>query len=303
MKNLTKQDVLAAAVALMNANGSTTSKDVKTQLRIEDFKANQSEVGEFLRELQIEQNWSKDFNGVYNTYTLVSVSASAPSVSAPSIIDDCKNFIKETLDVSNGISPDLHPLGKNELPTDQIELMKLAINLDSEFGTSVRNNDLASYETVYDICMAVSTEILNDVSLLSNFRAQVTKTVQQIQKSRKPRMIINDSATPSKSNRVTINIDVKADPFDSTTTVKPNDWFVRPSDFGTSGIVLGGSSGNVTPNCASAIFDEKYSSDNVRTVFARLYSVDFANVRACRMKRVKLPSALETAGVKLPAIV
>ena len=286
MKNLTKQDVLSVAVALMNANGSTTSLDVKNQLRADDFNARQQEVGEFMRELQIEQNWDKNSTGLYNVYSVAAPSTSTSSTSN-SIVDDCVNFINET--IGGGIDQDLHPLGKNPLPSDPTDLMKLAIAIDAIFGTSVRDaayQKTFNYTTISDIGKYVANEMAMTPTLLSNLNGNQSvpsssaSTASNSTKTRRKRMVINDSATPSKSNRVTINIDPKADPFDpSVTSVNGNDWFVRPVNFS-----------NVSGS--TAIFDQRYSSDNVRTAFARLFNVDFATVRAARVKHVKIPAVV-----------
>ncbi len=71
MKTLTTKDnVLATAKALIGANGSTTTLDVKNKLRMDGHFVKQAEVSTFMRELNDDGELEYTDNGQYRTYTL-----------------------------------------------------------------------------------------------------------------------------------------------------------------------------------------------------------------------------------------
>jgi hypothetical protein len=69
MKTLDKSDVLDIAADLIQKNGSTTSLEVKTELRNLDFFATQQQVSDFLNELYLddELEYTQNNNG-YRDY-------------------------------------------------------------------------------------------------------------------------------------------------------------------------------------------------------------------------------------------
>jgi len=68
IKDLTKADVYDVAMDLIEENGSTTTLDVKKELRNNGFFAKQVEVSNFMSEVADEENWSFTFNGVHRVY-------------------------------------------------------------------------------------------------------------------------------------------------------------------------------------------------------------------------------------------
>jgi hypothetical protein len=70
MKSLTKSDVYDVALDLIEENGSTTTLDVKTELRARNFSARQADVSEHMIEIAAEEKWGFSFNGVHRVYKI-----------------------------------------------------------------------------------------------------------------------------------------------------------------------------------------------------------------------------------------
>lgn len=79
MKTLTKADVLRVAITLMAVNGTTTSHEVKKQLRAEDFFAKQSEVSKLLAEIASEDSWDRTYAVDHCVYSIPDPNAASPS--------------------------------------------------------------------------------------------------------------------------------------------------------------------------------------------------------------------------------
>ena len=69
LKDLTKDETQKAAVDLIKMFGTTTTLDVKTELRGRGFKADQSEVSKFMAELAKELKWKTQKDGNHVVYT------------------------------------------------------------------------------------------------------------------------------------------------------------------------------------------------------------------------------------------
>lgn len=70
-KPLTMDIVKKVAEELMKKNGSTTSLDVKNELRMQGYWAKQQQVGDFMRALHTQYaEWDSMNNGQFNTYML-----------------------------------------------------------------------------------------------------------------------------------------------------------------------------------------------------------------------------------------
>lgn len=63
-KNIVKE----VAELLININGETTTKEIKTELRDNNYYATQEIVSNFMAQISNEQGWSYTFNGEYRTY-------------------------------------------------------------------------------------------------------------------------------------------------------------------------------------------------------------------------------------------
>ena len=68
-KNLTKDDVKRVAIGLLSINGTATTKDVKDQLRAEDYFAKQAFISDMMATLCDEEGWKYTFNGTYREYS------------------------------------------------------------------------------------------------------------------------------------------------------------------------------------------------------------------------------------------
>lgn len=64
----TAQDILDKARELIDANGETTTLDVKKALRADGFWTNQSHVSGALNDNHVSEGWGFTFNGQYRTY-------------------------------------------------------------------------------------------------------------------------------------------------------------------------------------------------------------------------------------------
>lgn len=70
MKNLSKADVYDVAIDLIEDNGSTTTLDIKNELRNRGFFAKQADVSEFMLQVADEEGWNFSYNGVHRVYTM-----------------------------------------------------------------------------------------------------------------------------------------------------------------------------------------------------------------------------------------
>ena len=73
MKNLAKEDVKDAAVKLMQSNGSTTTLDVKNELRTLGFWATQGIVSDLMNEVSDDEGWTFDNTSGYRVYRVKAV--------------------------------------------------------------------------------------------------------------------------------------------------------------------------------------------------------------------------------------
>jgi len=69
-KQLTTKDVKNVAVLLMKMNGNTTTLEVKTELRENNYFATQEDVSEAMMELSEDLSWYFHDNGTFRTYFL-----------------------------------------------------------------------------------------------------------------------------------------------------------------------------------------------------------------------------------------
>lgn len=69
---LSKQDVKDIAEDLMNTNGSTTTLEVKMELRSRGFWATQADVRDFMDEISEEADYDVQQNGAYRVFKLES---------------------------------------------------------------------------------------------------------------------------------------------------------------------------------------------------------------------------------------
>lgn len=70
MKNLSKADVFDVVTDLIEENGSTTTLDIKNELRERGFFAKQADVSEFMQQIADSEDIEFNFNGVHRVYTI-----------------------------------------------------------------------------------------------------------------------------------------------------------------------------------------------------------------------------------------
>lgn len=78
-KQLTKSDVYDTAMDLIEDNGTTSTLEVKMELRNRGFFAKQADVSEFMLEIADEEKWSFTYNGVHRVYTIDTATATVTS--------------------------------------------------------------------------------------------------------------------------------------------------------------------------------------------------------------------------------
>jgi len=69
-KVISKQDVKNVAELLMKINDSTTTLEIKKELRVNGFWATQSNIADFMYAIYEEEGWAFKFNGSFRTYYL-----------------------------------------------------------------------------------------------------------------------------------------------------------------------------------------------------------------------------------------
>lgn len=168
MKDLTRGAVASAMSLLMEANGSTTTLEVKMQLRELGFKASQSEVSEIMADIQRENNHDITFtaNGTYRTYTFVTDNVDE----CPDCFDcddDCEDEIEDTPSVAikaGGIFDSF--FGSDEMSDEEMGMIDEFNNRDSDDDDiSASINDFNSgFDTQTSTPTKSSTATVNDVS-------------------------------------------------------------------------------------------------------------------------------------------
>jgi len=164
----------------------------------------------------------------------------------------------------------------NDLGADSLDAVELTMEFEREFVIDIPDHEADKLNTVHDIVQYVESK-LNKVAakIATNVAAKLNPTAPATttKTPRKKKSVINDSMNPSKDPRVTINIDYKktiTGRVEAKQTGDANDWYVS----------IG--SANADP----VIFDKKYTSDNVRTVYARLKGKKIQEIRASRIKNL-----------------
>ena len=86
--NINKDIVKQAAEYLILTNGQTTTLEVKTHLRNQNYIAFQSEVSKIMEEIGLEQDWDVEFNGTYRVFRLMPVFDFASAWGLPKFSDN-----------------------------------------------------------------------------------------------------------------------------------------------------------------------------------------------------------------------
>jgi acyl carrier protein len=164
----------------------------------------------------------------------------------------------------------------NDLGADSLDCVEIIMDLEREFNIAIDDDDAENLHTVAHIVNYI-TNFNNPQPLVAAFGLHANNPISRgaFQKSRKPRKartVINDSMNPSKSGRVTVNIDPIGHQITkdyAKTTFDPSDWFAYSPVTTTT-----------------SVYAQKYTSDNVRTAFARATGLPIQDVRARRIRRL-----------------
>jgi hypothetical protein len=83
LKSIDKVTVLVAAATLMLKNSTTTTLEVKNELRKSGYNARQSEISDLMAQLGVEEKWDVNNSGSFKVYAPGSTAGIA-SVASPS---------------------------------------------------------------------------------------------------------------------------------------------------------------------------------------------------------------------------
>lgn len=292
-KTINKDVVYHAAMLLIQSNGKTSSLEVKEHLRSMGFWAKQSTVSSIMQGLQSEHSWTKNDNSGHLEYTIPSTNT---AFSAGTTTTGKSQLAKELIELiidSVGLDEEeedieLSSILSVDLGIDHLDLIKIGVDIDNKYNIQSRKENWKNVNKIEDV--------VNLVERLSPSQTPTASTLPVSNntgsgsnagptKQRKPRTVINDSINASTSARVTINIDPKGTPhqhglaqfgpfvgntglaalIDLKNKYGTKDWFV--SNKGSNAV----------------IYDEKYTSDNVRSAYARLMGIKIQDVRAKRV--------------------
>jgi len=267
-KKIDKDAVFKTAVKLMTDNGKTSSLEVKEELRKDGYWAKQEPVRDLLRELKSEHNWNVNDVGhiEYSLPTATSAATTGPSPIEGDIID----LIVETTNIDED-DVETTSILTTDLSMDHLDIISLQMAIDKKFSVD-SSKDWNNINTVDDVI-----KLVEKLTAGTPFAKAPTTSLHSVMnpkttgKPRKPKMVINDSQNPSTDPRVTINIDYKkivTGTKDAKDTCDGKDWYV--SNKGTDPV----------------IYDQKYNSNNVRTVYARLKGIKIQEVRAARVEHL-----------------
>lgn len=284
----TKDTVYHAAMLLLGKNGTTNSLEVKKFLRDQKFWAEQDFISKSLQELAGQHGWKPFFNGRYNEYSLNTPAASPSTGSTPVSTTPFQDEILVFIEDHCGDEVSLNDSFASDLGLDDLDLVQVMTNIENNFDIKFAPGEQRNLKTPLDLSNRVQ-ELLNIKNGVASTPVvvQAASPVQSAPisttiKTRKKAAIINDSANPSTSPRVKINIDPSSHVLNGTltsdvkSTYKASDWVVYHKTGSGSGVATD-----------IKIYDEKYSSDHVRTAYARLVKIKIQATRACRVSKLK----------------
>ena len=169
-----------------------------------------------------------------------------------------------------------------DLEVDSLDLVEIAMELEMQFNIAIPDDALESVTTVDGLVRIIDGLIGTPAPVQTSHAAQTSTPGTTIGAStagngkvkipRKAKSVINDSATPSTSPRVTVNIDPIShvnSVADAKSGYDGNSWFAY-----------------VKNESDGFVYDGKYTSDNIRTVFARKKGIKIQDVRASRVHRM-----------------
>lgn len=268
-KFIDKDVVFHAAMLLMQSNGQTSSLEVKTHLRGMGYWAKQEKVSAYLQELQSDHSWIKNNTSGYLQYSLVANPNGNTTPGNTALNDEIVDLIADTINYDDDIE-----LSNNlsiDLGIDHLDIISIGMAIDAKYGIQSIKKDWKDILTVQDVVTLVESLLPVQTPVAQTNVSQPVSNTTTGKTPRKARSIINDSLNPSKSARVTINIDYKRlviGATDAKQQCDKNEWFVS------------------NKNSDPVIYDQKYTSDNVRTAYARLKGIKIQDVRASRVKNL-----------------
>jgi len=213
----------------------------------------------------------------------LNVSTSTPTFNA--VLSPAYDGVRTVLSDKLGLlkSEILLSATMHDLEVDSLDLVEIAMELEMQFNIAIPDDALESVTTVDGLVKIIDGLIGGSSAPVQTSHAAQTSTPGttigastagngKVKIPRKPKSVINDSVTPSTSPRVTVNIDPITH-VNSAIAAKSgydgNFWFAY-----------------VKNELEGYVYDGKYTSDNIRTVFARKKGVKIQDVRASRIHRM-----------------
>jgi hypothetical protein len=281
---ISKTDVKRVAATLIAAVGTTTSLEVKNQLRAEGFEAHQNNVSTFLQEVAAEESYKTDVkqqHGVsYNQYSAPVAVAAPPTTTVaptsasadPGILDKVVNAIfnifgykadpNDKFDTGQVTSKD----DMTDLLTELAPQFNLAIaDFDSEFdpGAIIIWRD----KTPNDLALFVGT--------LTNVNPPAAKPIAPNVKTVPVQSAAQNSLTKHRKKSTPAN---HTPLFVATPSTTLND--IRNGYDKKAWVVYS------TKNTDKAIYDGGISRDQVRSAYAKKNGVLIQAVRSRRVGNI-----------------
>lgn len=153
-KTASKQDIKDAAIELIKKNTTTTNLDIKTHLRANGFWVSQDEVSDAMRSIASEENFDRQWNGTYNTWSIPADS----TTSTPAAQDNTQSTIiapavtgNDANAVIDAISGKLGIYKQAIKPTSNLQKDLGFIDRDYDTIGQVFGKDIKDCKTVQDI--------------------------------------------------------------------------------------------------------------------------------------------------------
>lgn len=278
--NATKDSVKHAAALLFVKTGVVTTLDVKKELRDHGFWAEQQAVSTFMQELAAEENWKSKTNGKFNEYSLPVGAAFDDPANFTPVTTRIIDLIKDQITADEVLPSNTM---ESDLGMDDLEVVQAITTIEQEYAIQFAPGEHENFSTVHDLITRAQQliDVKNGTSTATPVASplQTNSSIQTPAKTKKKAAtVINDSTNPSASGKVKVNLDPKnhlLSGIDNTTasiltTQDKMDWVCSHSN-----------------GRDRKIYDQKYTSDNVRTAYCRLVKMKIQDVRACRVKHLK----------------
>lgn len=265
-KAIDKAAVKKAAEELFDANGKTTTLEVKEKLRADGFFALQNEVSQFMSEISAEEDWDYQSNGQFNTYypaddtddDLDTDASAAPSSTSTTSTNSVQEVIEDEFKIHKFAMSADSTLGDLSITGDKAD--QLSDELNSRFGKELSDDLKQSSTTLKEIQEFLDED--EDDSDPSGVTQATTPTTTQ----RKPYTRVN--ITPKIDATQGIR-DSEIKQFLKDGEIDENDWVVSLGDWSSR-----------------KIYDGSESRDRVRSAYSTLTHKRIQLTRSRRVKNV-----------------